>query len=470
MNRLLTVNEVGTLLSIHPKTVYSWTKSGRLPCVRVGVLIRFQEREISRLLNERTREVTDPAMLCPQTKITLDLAAFDRLHLGAKGGESAVGKSERRWNYPGIGSVIERKTRKGQSRWYIDFRLKGERRREVLRVETRGEAVEILQAQALAKFSRHPMAANPTQAISDLQFADLADKYLSYAEKTKRSASTDRYRLRPIREAFGTARLSEIGKAMILEFRERRLKAGISRASTNRELMLLSRIFTWTEAEGLWSGNPVKGIKKFSEADTIRNRVLSADEETRLFRELALHVRPVVLIALNAGLRRGEILNLPWKNVDLRKRVLTVEGTKSGKARFVPINSLLADVLGKLKALGQDRVRVFPFKDVTSAFERACQRAKLEDFHFHDLRRTFGTRLLERGADIVTISHLLGHSSVVVTQRYLHPDDRFSREAVDRLIEGTEREALPPEKWSNMVNSPSPRALPSPARTLFSVN
>lgn len=106
-----------------------------------------------------------------------------------------------------------------------------------------------------------------------------------------------------------------------------------------------------------------------------------------------------------------------------------------GAGQIIPINSLLLKTLEGLRALSKGP-KVFPFKSARTGFENACKRADLTDFTFHDLRRTFGTRLLEHGVDIVTISKLYGHSSVLVTQRYLHPSEELSIEAVEFLASG----------------------------------
>lgn len=138
-------------------------------------------------------------------------------------------------------------------------------------------------------------------------------------------------------------------------------------------------------------------------------------------------------------MRHGELQGLKWCNVDFGKRQIKVEETKSKKARFIPINSVLFDVLAKLKVVNGKGQYVFPFKGVRKTFEGACRRASIEDLTFHDLRRTFGTRLLEAGVDIVTISKLYGHSTVLVTQRYLHPKDSLSKEAVEVLAKKEEK-------------------------------
>ena len=95
--------------------------------------------------------------------------------------------------------------------------------------------------------------------------------------------------------------------------------------------------------------------------------------------------------------------------------------------------------LEKLRTAKLDAKVVFPINRwiVRRAFEGALRRAKIEGFTFHDLRRTFGTRLLERGVDIVTIKKFYGHSSVITTERYLHPRDFFSEKAVELLVEET---------------------------------
>ena len=165
--------------------------------------------------------------------------------------------------------------------------------------------------------------------------------------------------------------------------------------------------------------------------------MLSSGEEKKLFPELAPRIRPFVLFLLHTGLRYREALNLPWASVDLARRRVKVEKTKGKRARFIPINSVLLDLLMKLRDTKKG-ANVFPFKSVRTGFENACKRAGIDDLTFHDLRRTFGTRLLERGVDIVTISKLYGHSSVLVTQNYLHPSDALSVEAVERLTENIE--------------------------------
>ena len=132
-------------------------------------------------------------------------------------------------------------------------------------------------------------------------------------------------------------------------------------------------------------------------------------------------------------MRRGEILSLEWDRVNLNKRFLQVENTKSGNNRVIPINDVLMEELLRLKKLNEKSTFVFPNKSVRTAFENACRRADIKELRFHDLRHTFATRLVEQGIDLITIKELLGHHSVKVTERYTHPNAYQKKRAVDIL-------------------------------------
>ena len=235
--------------------------------------------------------------------------------------------------------------------------------------------------------------------------------------------------------------MTDVTKSKVLKFRTEMRVDGYSDLTSNRYLALLKTMFNWGAVEQLLAVSPVKEIKKYSEKDTARDRVLSAGEEKKLFAELAPRIRLFVLFLLHTGLRYREALNLPWASIDLVRRRVKVEKTKAKRARFIPINSVLLDLLVKLRDTKKG-AEVFPFKSVRTGFKNACERAGIDDLTFHDLRRTFGTRLLERGVDIVTISKLYGHSSVLVTQNYLHPSDELSIEAVEKLAETLEEREI----------------------------
>jgi integrase len=184
--------------------------------------------------------------------------------------------------------------------------------------------------------------------------------------------------------------------------------------------------------------NPARKVKKFRE-NGVKERILSPDEMRRLINAANRAIRPVLVMALNTGMRRNEILSLRWKNVDLVSGYIFIEDSKSGRSRKAPINGQVFEALSGLK---QDGEYVFPnaetgtyIKDVKTAFRGACERAEIKGLRFHDLRHTALSVMVEAGIDIVTVSKIAGHASIQMTMRYAHPPPENMRLTVEKLGE-----------------------------------
>jgi integrase len=233
-------------------------------------------------------------------------------------------------------------------------------------------------------------------------------------------------------------RLTDLSPLLIEKYRAERLKSGVQKSTTNRELALLKKIFNLAIDWGFAAANPVLKVRFFSEKDNQKERVLSEEEEIRLLAHCSQNFKPIVITALNTGMRRNEILSLKWCEVDLKQRQILVTRTKAGRNRLIPMNDTLFEVLRSLKPVSKSEYvftssRGKHFSTIRRAFTSACLRAGIKGLRFHDLRHTFGTRLIRSGVDIVTVQHLLGHYSVTVTQRYTHTDAGQKRAAVNRL-------------------------------------
>jgi integrase len=150
------------------------------------------------------------------------------------------------------------------------------------------------------------------------------------------------------------------------------------------------------------------------------------------------HLTPAVLVSLNTGLRRGELLALRWEDVDLKAALLTVQGTtsKNAQTRHVKLNSEACKVLKQWRAQTPNAERVFP---VTTSMKKAwaalLTRAKVKDFRWHDLRHHFASRLVQASVPLNTVRDLLGHQSLTMTLRYAHlaPDNHSA--AVEKLVQ-----------------------------------
>ena len=187
--------------------------------------------------------------------------------------------------------------------------------------------------------------------------------------------------------------------------------------------------------------NPVSRVSMERENNK-RDRWLSPEEEARLLECCAPWLRDVVTVALHTGMRMGEILELTWGGVDFNRRTVTVLRSKNGERRTIPVNETVLSVLrqkSKVRSLMTELVfcsKAFtPLESghMRRSFRLALSKAQIEDFHFHDLRHTFATRLVQAGVDLYKVQRLLGHKSPVMTQRYAHHYPESLRDGVNLL-------------------------------------
>ena len=210
-------------------------------------------------------------------------------------------------------------------------------------------------------------------------------------------------------------------------------------SSINRFLEILSKMFNLAIDNDELTENPLKKVQKLKE-DNHRPRYLTNEEEHRLFlsiNTIAPYLKPIVITALQTGMRRGEIFGMKWCNIDLSNRIIYVLDTKSGKSREIPISDILYNLL---KLLPQESEYVFtnpqtkkPYVDIKKSFNLVIKQAQIKNFRFHDLRHTFATRMVMAGVDLFTLMEILGHTNVTTTMRYAHVIAGRKLEAIKKL-------------------------------------
>jgi integrase len=259
---------------------------------------------------------------------------------------------------------------------------------------------------------------------------------------------------------FGNTRIRSITHGDVLHFKTERLDTPVKPPSTkkprkkklknkqrsiatvNRELTVLKRMFSIALREGWILRHPFTGSDTLisSSDETKRTRVLSREEEELLLDacdENRSKLRPIIIMALDTGMRRGEILSLRWRDVDFENKRVNIQAmnTKTLRSRSVPISPRLLDELNALTCRGQAQ-RVFGITDtVKRSWATAKRVAGIADLRFHDLRHTCATRLVQGGLPIAEVSRILGHTSVVTTFRYANVDDS----TFDRMLAILER-------------------------------
>jgi len=269
-------------------------------------------------------------------------------------------------------------------------------------------------------------------------FGDLLDRYAKEVTPLKKSAASEGQRInRFIREdKIARYKTTALSGKLIAEWRDKRLLA-VSGSTVNRELNLISHVINTARKEwGIHISNPVELIRRPKE-NRGRERRLSADEEKRLLAELELTcrsesgaytaggthnpwIKPIVVFAIETGMRRGEILSLTWDRVDLRKRIARLVDSKNGEGRSVPLTLKATALLAALPRSIDGRVFATTNDAVKLAFVRAVERAKIDDLHFHDLRHEAVSRLFEKGLNVMEVASISGHKTLQMLKRYTH--------------------------------------------------
>ena len=450
MEKLLTAKEAAEILNCHKQTVY---RNRELPCINIpGVGKRFKESELNKYLEQKsTFSHLDTSNNLPFTLVA------PIYNMGGVNCEMPKGKNKTRYNF-GFGAIYQRKTKEGNIRWCLDYRDgNGKRIQRVAPLATtKEEATVALKEELRSTFDSEYRV---KREIEKLRFSELADMYLeNYAKPNKKSWKSDKYRIGAHLVPFlGDLELQNINPLLIEKYRAERLKIGVKKSTLNRELALIKKMFNLAMDWNLTTTNPALKVKSFPEKDNRTERILLKEEENRLLQESAEHLKPILIVALNTGMRRGEILNLKWSQVDLLSKKIRVEKTKSGKIRFINLNTSLLELLSDLKKKNGKNEHVFfnhrtgeRLTTVKTAFNAACRRSKIENLRFHDLRHTFATRLVEKGVDLITVKELLGHSSVTITERYTHSYQQQKKMAVELLVETTHEK---PKNQGDLLHS-----------------
>lgn len=268
----------------------------------------------------------------------------------------------------------------------------------------------------------------------------------------------------------------EITTWLVEKWRLVERKKGKATTTINRDVVVLKAVLAKALEWHLIDVNPLAGVRPLKTDSKGKVRYLSQAEEQKLRKalterdaemkakrasankwreargyelypnteahEYADHLTPMVILALNTGMRRGELFSLQWDNVDLVGRVLTIEGgyAKSGLTRHIQLNEEAVVVLEQWQEQSAKEGLVFPSKDggtlgsVRTSWGKLLKKAGISNFRFHDLRHTFASKLVMAGVDLNTVRDLMGHSDIAMTLRYAHLAPEHKAEAVAKLV------------------------------------
>ena len=282
-------------------------------------------------------------------------------------------------------------------------------------------------------------------------FKEIAQDFLDYAKLNKRDQN-DGQRMTRILATFGDKLAAEITSQDVENYKAT-LAARLSPATVNRDLSLLKATFNRALKAEKVETNPVKAVRLFKE-NNARTRCLTDEEEARLYAALPDYLKPFLIVALNTGMRWGELARLTWADVDFYTGTLHVRESKSGEGRRIPMNRVVRETV---QAVRRDQVlrareEVDGQREILSPlvfcapqggflrnFSRdwypALRKAEIPDFRWHDTRHTAASRLVMAGVDLFTVKEILGHKTLAMTVRYSHLSPGHQRQALERLAD-----------------------------------
>lgn len=340
------------------------------------------------------------------------------------------------------------KTSKNGSRmWYYDFMHEGIRYRGI------GGSTKTLAQRTLEKKRNdviiegncvYKKPENPKFDTFVQTFLERRKHLRSFGREVSASKHFIRY--------FKSKTLLSITPANIMDYMSYRISQGVVKSTVNREMRCLRRMFNLAIKWHATNRNPVKDVDFFEEPPG-RTRFLSEVEAVRLLTAASPHLKPIIMTALNTGMRLGEILSLKWSQVHINNVVdpsIEIILTKNYKKRFVPLNEAMVDLLNSL--MDRESEFVFlstkgePLNSIKKPFNNAVKKAGIDDFRFHDLRHTFASHYLMSGGDLMSLKDILGHSSMKMVMRYAHLADSYRRKMINNINgKFTFATYLPPE-------------------------
>ncbi|GMV31987.1 MAG: hypothetical protein AMXMBFR59_41120 [Rhodanobacteraceae bacterium] len=298
----------------------------------------------------------------------------------------------------------------------------------------------------------------------------VADHYAAHIRSRRKRAETELAEMQSLfGERFYGLPLAGVTIAVAESWGAARLAGGVKPATVRRNLVRLKALLSKAVEWGHIEASPIAKLKLGRDTPSGDDAYLTAEEEQALRAALAArdvrmiaaresgnawaaargyetlpplkhyadHLTPMVLVAMNTGLRRGELTSLHWEHADLETAVITVLAgkAKSGKARHVPMNAEVVEVLKRWREIAPaDEPRLFPIESPKTAWHAVVEEAGIGKFRFHDLRHHFASRLVMAGEDLNTVRELLGHADIATTLRYAHLAPEHKRRAVDALL------------------------------------
>jgi len=251
------------------------------------------------------------------------------------------------------------------------------------------------------------------------------------------------YVLKRFKNHIASAQLSEIDTQTIEEYKAKRLKC-CKPCTVNIELRSLRSMFNTAVRWDLIKKNPFLGLKLVRIPKTYPKYLTKEEIDLVCEKSKLKWLKNVITFAFNTGMRRNEIINLKWEDINLEEKYLIVRNndtfsTKSKKDRIIPLSISVIGLLSTLSKVSEyvfvNRMRLQLYPNyVTQCFRDLVKDCGLKKgISFHTLRHSFASMLVSKGVSLYVVKELLGHSDFATTQIYAHLESKSLKDAIEKL-------------------------------------
>jgi len=253
---------------------------------------------------------------------------------------------------------------------------------------------------------------------------DLLDRYEREVLPTKKSQTSVKFQIKIIKKMIGNHSLSRLNSSIIAKFRDDRSK-DVTGETTRKDLLLIRRVIHAAIVDWgiqLPNGNPVISIR-LPRPSKARDRRLETGEEKKLLKaakEYGGNIYNVIVFAIETAMRRGEIMNMKWCDINFDKNTLYIDETKTDSPRTIPLSKVAMEVLRKEVRNIDGFIWNIQPDSITKAFKLICNKVEIENLRFHDLRHEATSRFFEKGFNIMEVSSITGHKDLKMLKRYTH--------------------------------------------------
>lgn len=322
-------------------------------------------------------------------------------------------------------------------RWYYKFYIRGKQFHKSIPEATDKEGAKMVEARIKGELLHGNYEILLDKKTTS--FVKLCEEFEEYSKvnRLKSYEAVDKYYIEIFKNYFKNKAVEDISTPDIEKFRNKDI-GDIGSSTINRKMSCLSSMFSLAFRNDYIKENPCNGIKKLKE-EKRADRFLSKEEETKLLEKCTkeyLYMKPIIICALYTGMRKSEILNLKWNNINFKDNFIHLLITKTIH-RKIPIAKTL---LKELEVIPQISDFVFAnpetkskYYDIKRPYKKILENSGIKPIRFHDLRHTAATRMVASGIDLIVVGEILGHSQIKTTARYSHPVPERKLQAIKAL-------------------------------------